>query len=110
MQRRPTSRSTSVTERKSKPYVYGERSVENMSERAFRFGQGRISGYLSTTLGLSSLLAVLCFRYPRWLTTGELRETYDVDLLRLVLRISIWAAFAFGLYSFVRYERKRLGA
>ncbi len=27
----------------------------------FRFGEGRISGYLSAMLGLLSLLAVLCF-------------------------------------------------
>ena len=43
--------------------------------RAFRFGEGRISGYLSALFGISALLGVLCFIFPEWLTTKELRES-----------------------------------
>lgn len=41
----------------------------------FKLGQGRISGYLSAALGLLSLLAVLCFLFPQWLTFAEFRKS-----------------------------------
>lgn len=91
-------------------YRYGERVVPDMSDRAFRPGEARISGYVSAFLGVMSLLAVLCFRYPTWLTTAELRATYDVELLRQLLRVTLWAALGFGLFTFVRNRRKRMGA
>lgn len=99
-----------MSERESKPYVYGERQIDDMSGRAFNPGAGRISGYLSATLGILSVLAVLCFRYPRWLTTGELRQVYDVELLRLMLRGAMWLSLSLGLFTFVRNRKKRLGA
>ena len=39
-----------------------------------KFGEGQISGYISVFLGILSFLAVLCFKYPEWLTTPEFRE------------------------------------
>jgi sterol desaturase/sphingolipid hydroxylase (fatty acid hydroxylase superfamily) len=91
-------------------YVYGERSTENMPAKAFEPGAGRISGYLSAWLGALSLLGVLCSRYPSWLTTGQLREVYDVELLRVILRVSMWTAFGLGVFNFTRNKRKRMGA
>ncbi|HKP62575.1 MAG TPA: sterol desaturase family protein [Polyangiales bacterium] len=91
-------------------YVYRERQVPDMSNRYFAIGQGRISGYLSTVLGLMSLLAVLCWRYPEELTTRELRMVYDPEQLRVVLMICMWASLAFGCLTFVLNKRKRLGA
>ena len=66
-------------------YKYGKRETADMSRRSFALGQGRISGYLSLTLGLLSFLAVLAWRFPAQLTTRELREVYDPEQLRLVL-------------------------
>jgi hypothetical protein len=45
-------------------------------------GKGRISGTGSVFLGALSVLAVLCFHLPEYLTTPELRKSYDVALLR----------------------------
>ena len=42
-------------------------------------------------------LAVLCFRFPRHLTTRDLREVYDPAVLQEVLKYSMWAALGFGV-------------
>ena len=99
-----------MNERQSKPYVYGERAIEDMSVRSFKIGSGRISGVLSLTFGLLSLFAVLCFRYPRWLTTGELREVYDVELLRQLLQAAMATSLVAGIVPFLRNQHRRLGA
>ncbi|HKU40208.1 MAG TPA: sterol desaturase family protein [Polyangiales bacterium] len=91
-------------------HVYRERQIPDMSNRYFAIGQGRISGYLSSVLGLMSLLAVLCWRYPEQLTTRELRMVYDPEQLRVVLMICMWASLAFGCLTFLLNRRKRLGA
>ena len=36
-----------------------------------RLGEGRISGAIAVLLGACSLLAVLCFHFPEYLTTAE---------------------------------------
>ncbi len=91
-------------------YRYGDRNVPDMSHREFVPGRGRIAGYLSAGLGLMSLLGVLCFRYPTWLTTAELRATYDVDLLRQLLWACIAASLFFGLVNVARLLHKRKAA
>jgi sterol desaturase/sphingolipid hydroxylase (fatty acid hydroxylase superfamily) len=92
------------------PHVYRPRTIADMSDRYFRLGDGRISGYASLTLGVLSFCAVLCYRFPSYLTTAELRNVYDPELLRVVLKIAMWAALSFGLLSFVFGQRRRLGA
>jgi sterol desaturase/sphingolipid hydroxylase (fatty acid hydroxylase superfamily) len=52
---------------------------------ALRFGQGTIATILALTLGVLSLLAVLAFHFPEYLTTPELRHQYSVDVLRRLL-------------------------
>ncbi len=78
------------------------------------FGKGRISGGISLFLGLLSLGGVLCFLYPEALTMPELRQVYDVGLMRQILRASILASIGFGTISVILagafgMTRKRLG-
>jgi len=75
---------------------------------AFVFGEGKISGYVSFALGLLSLLAVLSFLFPEYLTTPELRKYYPVDFLRSVLMVSLILTFLFGLLSFALTKENRL--
>jgi sterol desaturase/sphingolipid hydroxylase (fatty acid hydroxylase superfamily) len=75
-----------------------------------KFGEGRISGAISVALGLLSVLAVLCLRYPGWLTTPELRQHYNLDLLRLVLAIAMAVGVCLAIVSFCLNRRKYLGA
>jgi lathosterol oxidase len=81
----------------------------NAAQPEFRFGEGRISGVLGTTLGALSLLAVLCFRHPELLTTPELREVYPMPLVRGVLFTALLAAQLLGLVSIVLQRRFGLG-
>lgn len=99
-----------MSEQDPKGYEYGERQIEDMSEVELRVGQGRISGAISIALGAISVLSVLAFRYPTWLTTAELRKSYDPETLRLVLMACMVAAAVFGVLTFALNRRKRLGA
>jgi sterol desaturase/sphingolipid hydroxylase (fatty acid hydroxylase superfamily) len=92
------------------PHVYRERQVPEMSDRYFAIGQGRISGYASLFLGVMSFLAVLCWRFPEQLTTPELRNVYDPEMLRVVLMVSMWASLAFAGSTFVLNRSKHMGA
>ena len=60
-------------------HEYRQREVEPSPERELRIGEGRISGYLAITLGVLSFLGVLCYRFPAFLTTADLRAAYDAD-------------------------------
>lgn len=99
-----------MSERPEPAHVYRAREIEDMSPQFFRFGEGRISGYTSVTLGVLSLLAVLCYRFPSYLTTRELRSVYDPELLRTVLRACMWSSLGFAALTFILNRRKRLGA
>jgi hypothetical protein len=45
---------------------------EQVSEPYFRVGEGKISGWISVILGALSVLGVLCFHFPDYLTTPQL--------------------------------------
>ena len=91
-------------------YQYGDRHTSEMPARAFTIGQGKISSYLSIGLGSLSVLGVLCFLFPEYLTTPELRETYDVPLLLNLLHGAIVLSVTLGLIPFILQKRRRLGA
>ena len=76
---------------------------------SLRFGEGRISGLLSVFLGALSVLAVLCFHFPEWMTTPELRAAYPVEVLRWLLLAGMLLAAAFGALSVLLSPSKRLG-
>jgi sterol desaturase/sphingolipid hydroxylase (fatty acid hydroxylase superfamily) len=105
-----------MSKRKASPlseeeqHVYEERDIQDMAEKSFRPGDGRISGYISCFLGIMSFLAVLCFQFPSYLTTQDLRNVYDPDTLQLLLKIAMWTALAFGFLTFALGKRKRMGA
>ena len=73
-----------------------------------RIGEGRISAAIAVLLGALSLLAVLCFHFPEYLTTPELRTSYDVALLRNLLRAGMLAAVVAGGIA-VALGRSKLG-
>lgn len=94
----------------NKPYVYEAREIQDMTEKSFRLGEGRISGYISMFLGIMSFLAVLCFHFPEYLTTKDLRAAYDVELLQTILSVSMFTALFFASLTFALGKRKRMGA
>ncbi len=94
----------------SKGYKYKQRVTSDMSDKAFRVGEGRISGYISMFLGILSFLAVLCYQFPSYLTTTDLRAVYDAVSLQTVLMVTMWTSLVFGLITFILNKRKRMGA
>lgn len=80
-------------------YQYRTREVEKDHAMEFRLREGRISGYLSLTLGLLSLLAVLAYLYPSYLTATELRRAYDALQLQQVLRYGMYFSLLFGFLA-----------
>lgn len=91
-------------------YPYRERIVTPNPQKAFRIGDGRISGYVSLFLGGLSLAAVLAYRYPSYLTTTELRAAYDAVFLQEILKYGMWFSLFFGLSTWLINKRKRMGS
>ncbi len=99
-----------MAEQDSQDYEYREREIEDMSDQAFRFGEGRISGYSAAALGILSFFAVLCYQFPAWLTTADLRAVYDGEVLQKVLMVAMWGSLGFALLTFVLGKQRKLGA
>lgn len=95
-------------------YQYQSRQIEKNPAKEFRFGEGRISCYLSFTLSVLSLLAVLAYLYPAYLTTAALREVYDAEQLQQVLKYAMYFSLFFAVLTFVlnkgKYKAYGLGA
>lgn len=94
----------------SKDYQYKERVTPDLSDKAFKIGEGRISGYISMFLGILSFLAVMCYQFPSYLTTTDLRAVYDAEYLQIILMVTMWCSLVFGLLTFILNNKKRMGA
>lgn len=82
-------------------YQYKQRQVEMDPAQEFRFGEGRISAFVSLVLGGLSLLAVFAYLYPSYLTTAELRRVYDAEQLQLLLKYAMYFSLGFGVLALV---------
>ena len=91
-------------------YDYKEREVDLDQSREFRLGDGKISGYVSVILGSLSLLAVLAYLFPSYLTTTELRQAYDAEQLQGLLKYGMYFSLFFGLLTFLFKKFRRMGA
>ncbi len=94
----------------SDQYEYRQREVIREPDREFVIGNDRISGYLSVFLGGFSLLAVLAYLFPSYLTTTELRAAYDAEQLQHVLKYGMYFSLFFGVMTFVLGKRQIKGA
>jgi len=92
------------------PYEYKDRVIEPMQHRGFRFGDGKISGTLACALGVLSFLTVLCYKFPEYLTTPELRAAYDPFFLQQVLKYGMIASLGFAILTFILGKYRRLAA
>jgi uncharacterized membrane protein len=83
---------------------------ERVSEPYFRVGEGKISGWISVLLGALNVLGVLCFRFPDFLTTPQLRAAYTVDEMRYLLGAGMIFSAGFGLVTFALNRHELMGA
>lgn len=73
-----------------------------------RVGSGFASGLVSAVLGLASLGAVLCIRYPNLLMYADLRVYYAMPLLRATLHVALVTSFLLGSVSACLRRNKML--
>lgn len=71
-----------------------------------RTGRGLVTGVLALSLGILCFLGVLAFHFPEYLTTPQLRKSYDVAVMRQVLFWSMVLAGALALVNIV-FNRSR---
>jgi sterol desaturase/sphingolipid hydroxylase (fatty acid hydroxylase superfamily) len=71
------------------------------SHGPIRPGRGLASGVVALSLAILCFLGVLAFHFPEYLTTPQLRRSYDVELLRQVLYWALVAAGAIALFNMV---------
>lgn len=73
-------------------------------------GQGKISAFISVSLGTLAIFAALCFLFPNVLTTPELRPIYNKyhGILYYSLLIGIIISAGFGSYSAI-FKQNRYG-
>jgi sterol desaturase/sphingolipid hydroxylase (fatty acid hydroxylase superfamily) len=69
------------------------------SHGALKPGKGMISGVIALALAILCFLGVLAFHFPEYLTTPQLRKSYNVDVMRLLLFWSLVLSGALALFN-----------
>ena len=80
------------------------------SNGALRSGSGLLTGVIALVLAVLSVLSVLAFHFPEYLTTPEVRRRLDIDLLRRILLAALVIAGTFSVLNFVRGQRRWLAS
>ncbi len=80
--------------------------MNNSTER-LQVGQGKISGVIAIFLSSLSLIGLLCFRFPEWLTTADFREVYTGEMVENLMLGAIITSFIFALISFLLSKDKK---
>lgn len=69
-------------------------------------GRGLVTGTIALSLGILCFLGVLVFHFPQYLSTPELRRSYDVDVMRMVLLAAMVVAGGLALVNII-FNRSR---
>lgn len=72
------------------------------SHGALQPGRGLVTGVIALSLAILCFLGVLAFHFPEYLTTPQLRKSYNVDVLRQVMYWSLVLSGALALFNIVR--------
>ncbi|MDP1953915.1 MAG: sterol desaturase family protein [Polaromonas sp.] len=76
------------------------------SHGALRRGRGLISGVIALSLGILCFLGVLAFHFPEYLTTPQLRQSYNVDIIRMLMFSALVIAGGMSLVNII-FNRSR---
>jgi sterol desaturase/sphingolipid hydroxylase (fatty acid hydroxylase superfamily) len=71
------------------------------SHGALMPGRGLITGIVALSLGILCFLGVLAFHFPQYLTTPQLRQSYNVDLLRQIMLGALVVAGGLSLVNII---------
>ncbi len=72
------------------------------SHGELRPGHGMISGVIALVLAMLCFLGVLAFHFPEYLTTPELRKSYNVDIIRKVMLSALVVSGSLSLFNIIR--------
>jgi sterol desaturase/sphingolipid hydroxylase (fatty acid hydroxylase superfamily) len=80
------------------------------SHGALRPGHGMVSGVIALSLAILCFLGVIAFHFPEYLTTPELRKSYNVDIIRKIMLGALVLAGALSLLNIIRGRVRWLSA
>jgi len=80
------------------------------SHGELRRGHGMVSGVIALGLGILCLLGVIAFHFPQYLTTPELRKSYNVDIIRNIMLGAMVLAGSLSLLNIIRGRSRWLSA
>ncbi|MES3010992.1 MAG: sterol desaturase family protein [Pseudomonadota bacterium] len=80
------------------------------SHGPLRRGYGLISGSIALSLAILCFLGVLAFHFPQYLTTPQLRQSYNVDVIRTVMFVALVAAGGISLVNVIFNRARWLSA
>ncbi|HJV94600.1 MAG TPA: sterol desaturase family protein [Albitalea sp.] len=80
------------------------------SHGALKPGHGMVSGVIALGLAILCLLGVLAFHFPEYLTTPQLRQSYNVSVMRQLLYWAMVLAGAISLFNIVLGRARWLAA
>ena len=69
-------------------------------------GKGLVTGTIALSLGVLCFLGVLAFHFPQYLTTPELRKSYNVDVMRFILLAAMVVSGGLALVNII-FNRSR---
>lgn len=76
------------------------------ADGALEPGRGMVTGVMALVLGLLCLFGCLAFHFPQYLTTPELRRSYDVALIRQIMFSAMVVAGGLSLVN-ILFNRQR---
>jgi len=76
------------------------------SHGELRPGRGLVTGSIALSLAVLCFLGVLAFHFPEYLTTPQLRKSYDVELMRKILFGAMVVAGGISLVNII-FNRSR---
>jgi sterol desaturase/sphingolipid hydroxylase (fatty acid hydroxylase superfamily) len=80
------------------------------SHGSLEVGHGLVSGVIALSLSILCFLGVLAFHFPEYLTTPQLRQSYDVDLIRRLMYWSMVIAGGVSLFNLIWGRARWLAA
>ncbi len=80
------------------------------SHGELRRGHGMVTGVIALGLAILCFLGVLAFHFPEYLTTPELRKSYNVDIIRKIMLGALVVAGSLSLFNIIRGRSRWLAA
>jgi len=65
-------------------------------------GHGMVTGVIALGLAILCFLGVIAFHFPQYLTTPQLRQSYDVAVIRQVMLVALVIAGSLSLFNIIR--------